>query len=91
MKVCIVGTGNQGTGMAGLLAQESDCKELILVDILLEKAQKAEALVRSMGERCNAEIFAFTRGTPPIFSRSPNLPKVRTFSSTESMPSSIIP
>ena len=62
MKVCIVGTGNQGTGMAGLLAQESDCKELILVDILLEKAQKAEALVRSMGERCKCRNICVYQG-----------------------------
>lgn len=62
MKVCIVGTGNQGTGMAGLLAQESDCEELILVDILLEKAQKAEALVRSMGERCKCRNIRVYQG-----------------------------
>ena len=52
MKVCIVGTGNQGTGMAGLLAQEADMEELVLVDIDLAKAQKAADLVHSLGDRC---------------------------------------
>lgn len=51
MKVCIAGTGNQGTGMSGLLAQEKDCEKLVLVDIIEEKAIKAKNLVESLGER----------------------------------------
>lgn len=51
MKVCIIGTGNQGTGMAGLLAQEKDCEKLVLLDIIEEKAQKAKELVMSLGDR----------------------------------------
>lgn len=60
VKVCIVGTGNQGTGMAGLLAQEPDVEELTLVDIDLARAQKAADLVRSLGNRCkvrNLRVF----------------------------------
>ena len=41
MKICVVGTGNQGTGIAGLLAQENDVEKLILVDIDKAKAEKA--------------------------------------------------
>ena len=52
MKVCIVGTGNQGTGVAGLLAQEKDVEKLILVDIELARAEKSKSLVESLGERC---------------------------------------
>ncbi len=62
MKVCIVGTGNQGTGMAGLLAQESDCEELVLIDISIEKALKAENLVRSLGERCKCTVIKVYQG-----------------------------
>ena len=59
MKVCIVGTGNQGTGVAGLLAQEKDVEELVLVDIEKAKAEKAKALIEGLGERCLAgEILA---------------------------------
>ena len=49
MKICIMGCGNQGTGIAGLLAQEDDVEELILADNDINRATTAEALIKSMG------------------------------------------
>lgn len=49
MKICILGCGNQGTGIAGLLAQEDDVEELILADNDIERAKTAETLIKSMG------------------------------------------
>ena len=33
MKITIMGCGNQGSGMAGLLSKEEDVEQLILADI----------------------------------------------------------
>lgn len=49
MKICILGCGNQGTGIAGLLAQEDDVEELVLVDNDIDRAKKAESLIKSLG------------------------------------------
>ena len=62
MKVCIMGSGNQGTGMAGLLAQEPDCEELILIDCELERANKAKSLVESLGDRCKVKSIKAYQG-----------------------------
>lgn len=62
MKVCIVGTGNQGTGVAGLLAQEKDVEKLILVDIELARAEKSKSLVESLGERCLVKEIVAVQG-----------------------------
>lgn len=52
MKICIVGTGQQGTGIAGLLAMEKDVEELVLADITSEIAEKAKIKILSLGDRC---------------------------------------
>jgi len=52
MKICIIGTGNQGTGLAGLLAQEPDCEEIILIDYAPGKAESAKQLIETLGDRC---------------------------------------
>ncbi len=51
MKVCIIGSGSQGTGLAGLLAMEPDVELLILADYFEESIEKAYALIQSLGER----------------------------------------
>jgi len=51
MKICILGCGNQGTGIAGLLAQEEDVEELILADNDIDRAKTAEALIKGMGNK----------------------------------------
>lgn len=52
MKVCIIGTGNQGSGIAGLLAAENDVEEIILADRTLEIAEKAKTHILALGDRC---------------------------------------
>jgi saccharopine dehydrogenase-like NADP-dependent oxidoreductase len=51
MKICIVGCGNQGTGLAGLLAQEEDVEEIVLAHRDINKAKTALALVESLGQK----------------------------------------
>jgi saccharopine dehydrogenase-like NADP-dependent oxidoreductase len=51
MRICIVGCGNQGTGLAGLLAQETDIEEIILVDSDIDRAKTAMGLVKSLGQK----------------------------------------
>ena len=62
MKICVVGTGNQGTGIAGLLAQENDVEKLILVDIDKAKAEKAASLIKSLGDRCKVKDIVVHQG-----------------------------
>lgn len=51
MKVCIVGTGSQGTGLAGLLAMEPDVEKLLIADYSEENLETAMKLIQSLGER----------------------------------------
>ena len=51
MKICIVGSGSQGTGLAGLLAMEPDVEELVIADYSADNLALAERLVQGLGER----------------------------------------
>lgn len=51
MKVCIVGTGSQGTGLAGLLAMEPDVEKLTIADSNENNLKTAKSLIESLGER----------------------------------------
>ena len=50
MKVCIIGTGSQGTGVAGLLSMESDVEKLVLADYSQEPLDKAMKLIGTLGD-----------------------------------------
>lgn len=56
MKVCVVGSGNEGTGIAALLAVEQDVDEIVFADIDLARAQAAADHVRSLGDRVRAKL-----------------------------------
>ena len=51
MKVVIIGSGAQGTGLAGLLVMEKDVEQLILADYSQESLDKAKQLIDSLGEK----------------------------------------
>ena len=51
MKVCIVGPGSQGTGLAGLLAMEADVEQLIIADYSEKNLEIARGLIDSLGDK----------------------------------------
>lgn len=51
MKICVVGTGSQGTGLAGLLAMETDVEQLIIADYSVQALETAKALIDTLGDR----------------------------------------
>ena len=51
MKICVVGSGSQGTGLAGLLAMEPDVEKLVIADYSEKNLKLAYDLVMSLGER----------------------------------------
>jgi saccharopine dehydrogenase-like NADP-dependent oxidoreductase len=55
MKICIVGCGAEGSGLAGLLARERDVEELILTDINEKRAMAALERVKSLGTGVKAK------------------------------------
>lgn len=55
MKVCIIGSGSQGTGLAGLLAMEPDVELLVIADANAESLETARTLVFSLGDRIRAK------------------------------------
>jgi len=55
MKICILGCGAEGSGLAGLLAKETDVEELILADVNEAGAMAALDRVRSLGTGVKAE------------------------------------
>lgn len=48
MKVAIVGSGNQGTGLAGLLAREKDVEQIVLADYDPNMVKTAMGLVQGL-------------------------------------------
>ena len=53
MKVCIIGSGNQGTGLAGYLCQQEDCEKLVLIDNKQSAVDNALRLIRTnLGDKC---------------------------------------
>lgn len=52
MKICIIGSGNQGTGLAGYLCQQRDCEEIILMDIRQEAIDRTISLIKTLGIKC---------------------------------------
>lgn len=57
MKVCIVGSGSQGTGLAGLLAMEADVESLVLADYSEKNLEIASGLIQSLGEKVKVKEF----------------------------------
>ncbi len=51
MKICIVGTGSQGTGLAGLLAVEPDVERLTIADYSEQNLNIARNLIETLGDR----------------------------------------
>ena len=51
MKVCIVGSGSQGTGLAGLLSMEQDVEKLVIADYSEKNLKIAYDLIMSLGDR----------------------------------------
>lgn len=56
MKICIVGSGNEGTGLAGLLALEPDVQEVVLADISAERLERARRRVESLRPRSSTRL-----------------------------------
>ncbi len=61
MKVCIVGTGSQGTGLAGLLAMEEDVERLVIADYSEKNLEIAKELVDSLGNKKKVKDFQIQR------------------------------
>lgn len=55
MNVCIIGSGSQGTGLAGLLAMEPDVERLVIADYSQKSLETARSLVESLGSRIKAK------------------------------------
>lgn len=51
MKVCVIGCGSQGTGLAGLLAMESDVETLVLAEGNKQALENTYHLLMSLGSR----------------------------------------
>lgn len=51
MKVCIIGSGSQGTGLAGLLAMEPEVERLVIADYSEKSLKTAYDLIMSLGDR----------------------------------------
>ena len=51
MKICIVGCGNQSTGLAGLLAQESKVESILFLGRRMSTMAAAKAQIETLGER----------------------------------------
>lgn len=51
MKVCIVGTGSQGTGLAGLLSMEEDVERLVIADYSEKNLKICLELIQTLGSR----------------------------------------
>lgn len=61
MKVCIVGSGSQGTGLAGLLAMEEDVEKLVIADYSERNLKISCDLVMSLGDRRKVRDFTAVR------------------------------
>lgn len=55
MKVCIIGSGAQGAGLAGLLAMEPDVEKLVIADYSVESLQTAKSQIHSLGDKIQAQ------------------------------------
>ena len=55
MKISIVGCGNQGTGLAGLLAMEEDVETLVLVDYDPEMVKTANSFIKELGDKVSVK------------------------------------
>jgi len=51
MKICVMGTGSQGAGLAGLLAMEPDVEKLIIADYSKQALDSATELIGTLGDR----------------------------------------
>lgn len=51
MKICIVGTGSQGTGLAGLLSMEEDVERLVIADYSEKNLKICLELIQTLGSR----------------------------------------
>lgn len=61
MKVCIVGSGSQGTGLAGLLAMEQDVEKLVIADYSEKNLKIAYDLVMSLEDRLKVKDISAVR------------------------------
>lgn len=59
MKVVIIGSGAQGTGLAGLLVMEKDVEQLILADYSQASLDKAKQLIDSLGEKIQTKQILY--------------------------------
>jgi hypothetical protein len=55
MKICIVGCGAQGGGIAGLLAMEKDVEQLVLADIDEKRLKLTVGRIEALGSRVKLE------------------------------------
>lgn len=51
MKVAILGSGSQGTGLAGLLSMEPDVEKIVFVDLYEEAAKLAVDTLNTLGDK----------------------------------------
>ena len=55
MKISIVGCGNQGTGLAGLLAMEDDVETIVLADYNPEMVNTAKSFIDELGNKVHTK------------------------------------
>lgn len=60
MKVVIVGSGAQGTGLAGLLAMENDVEQIVLADYSQKALDKAKEQIETLGNRIRTKQIDYT-------------------------------
>lgn len=59
MKVVIIGSGAQGTGLAGLLAMESDVDRIILADYSKSALKESENKINELGNRIKTKEIIY--------------------------------
>ena len=61
MRVIVIGAGGQGVGLAGLLVQEADVEELVLVDVDAKALEVGDRFLQKLGDRNVAKSVRLER------------------------------
>jgi saccharopine dehydrogenase-like NADP-dependent oxidoreductase len=55
VKVCIIGCGNQGGCLAGLMACEQDIEHMVLADMNIDTAKNVRSLIKGLGDKAKVK------------------------------------
>lgn len=61
MKVAIIGSGAQGTGLAGLLAMEDDVERIIIADYSVDALKASEKKIKEIGSRIKTKEILYMK------------------------------